>query len=441
MTTTRQRNGTGKEAASPTIEQRFEEVTAAFPTPAVKPDTEPTPEAPAPSRHRNGKGGPHPSRLVLALFCYENPDSPVGQHIAQVAVGLARRQVDVHLFTRRPFEIAIPGIYDHAVGEPADGTILEQVDEFTGRACAAFLGHFPEPTPQLALLGCEWSAVPALELLRADRKSDFLLSLSSLERQRSDLTSDISKRIEEIENKGLCLAGTVLAQLPAVAELARQLLPECSGRLTLARQPFPVQQFDSKLDPGVVKARFQIGPVDPTVLYIGDMDERHGPDVLMKSVPALLRNHRQLRFVFVGDGAQWWPLRVHSRYLLLEHAVRLVGHMEGPSLQELIQAADVVVVPSREQTEWWPIQAAWAARRPVVATHQVGSALIEHERDGVLIYPHESSCVWGVERLLFDGDLMNRAASRGHEKLEERFGWNSVAQQIEELLGVPQNAG
>lgn len=438
MGRTKQRNGTGKETANPGVEHRFEEEIAATPTPAPKTDTEKA-EAPAPTPYRNGKGGPHPSRLVLAMFCYENPDSPVGRHVAKVAATLAHRQVDVHLFTRRPFELAVPGIHDHAVGEPTDAAILDQVEEFTGRACTAFLGHFPDLAPPVALLGCEWSAVPALELLRADRKCDFLLSLSSLERQRSDMSGAVSKRIEDIETNGLRQAGQVLAQQPGVAELARLLLPECAGRLSVARQPFPVQQFDGKLDPGVVKARFQIGPIDPTVLFIGDMDERHGPDVLMKSVPALLRNHRQLRFVFVGDGAQWWPLRVHSRYLLLEHAVRLVGHLEGQPLQELIQAADVVVVPSREQTEWWPIQAAWAARRPVVASHPVGSALIEHERDGVLIYPHESSCVWGIERLLFDGELMNRAASRGHDKLEERFGWNSVAQQLEELLGVPQN--
>jgi glycosyltransferase involved in cell wall biosynthesis len=230
----------------------------------------------------------------------------------------------------------------------------------------------------------------------------------------------------------------VLVQQPAVAEVARFWVPECAPRITCARQPFPVHQFDGRLDPGAIKARFQVGPVDPTVLYIGDVDERHGADVLMKSVPAILKNHPQARFVLVGDGPLWWPLRVHARYLLLEHAVRMVGHLEGPALYELIQAADIIVVPSREPTEWWPIQAAWAARRPMVASHQTASLLVEHERDGVLVYPHESSLVWGIERLLFDEGLRQRVAARGREKLEERFGWNGVAAQIEELLAVPQ---
>jgi glycosyltransferase involved in cell wall biosynthesis len=434
--TTTRRNGTGKNSP---VEHRFEDVLAVVAAPGKITNLPLLPEAPlAAAPQRNGKSPDHAPALTVALFCYEYPESPVGQYAGNVARALARRHAAVHLFARRPFELGVPGAHDHAVGECAGGNIIEQVEDFTRRACSAFLEQFPDPLRRVALLGHEWSAVPALELLRAERHGDFLLALSSLERQRSDMRSEVSRQIEEIELAGLRQAGGVVVEQPAVAEIARYWVPEAAPRLHLARQPFPVHHFDGRLDPGVVKARFQIGPVDPTVLFIGDVDERHGPDVLMKSVPTILRNHKQARFVFVGDGSLWWPLRVHARYLLLEHAVRMVGHLEGQGLYELIQAADIVVVPSREQTEWWPIQAAWAARRPVVASHQTGGALIAHEQDGILVYPHESSLIWGVERLLFDEQLLRRVAARGREKLEERFGWNNAAAQIEELLGVPQ---
>ena len=203
------------------------------------------------------------------------------------------------------------------------------------------------------------------------------------------------------------------------------------------RPLFPTHDFESRLDPGAVKARYQIGPVDPTILFIGDMDERHAPDVLMKSVPAVLRNHPQARFAFVGDGDLFWPMKVHARYLLLENVVRLLGHLADRPLFDLIQAADIVVVPSREATEWWQVQAAWAAGRPVVVSDPIAKAMgLEHEQDHVSIYPHESSCVWGIERLLYDETLRTAIARRGRQKLEERFGWNIVAEQVEELLGI-----
>jgi len=251
------------------------------------------------------------------------------------------------------------------------------------------------------------------------------------------MTSEISKHINELECTMLREAQVVLTQEPAVSEVARFWVPECAARLTAARQPFPVAQFNSKVDPGQVKARYQVGPIDPTILYVGDFSDRYGPDLLVKAMPAILRNHPQARLVLVGDGPLYWTMRVYSRYLLLDHAIRFPGSVVGQPMHELVEAADVIALPSRDATPWWPIQAAWAAGRPVVATHKAAPMLLEHERDSVLVYPVEQSLVWGIERVLYDADLRVKLGQKGREKLEERFGWNNVAEQIEELMGVP----
>ena len=195
-------------------------------------------------------------------------------------------------------------------------------------------------------------------------------------------------------------------------------------------------RIEPDLDAGAVKARYQIGPVDPTILFVGDLDDRHGPDALMKAIPVILKNNKQARFVFVGDGALQWPLRVHARYLLLENSVRLPGHVGGDALLDLIQAADIVCVPSRSHTEEWPILAAWAAHRPVLTTHAMatGSKLLEHEANSVVAYANENSMVWGVERLLFDEALRTKLGVNGAKTLEKRFGWSSAAEQITSLM-------
>src|SRR5438270_182413 len=137
--------------------------------------------------------------------------------------------------------------------------------------------------------------VKAATLLRGIKDYGTLLSLHSLERQRSDLTSEVSRKIEAIERSGLREARTVLFHEPGTAEVARHWVPECADRSTNVRQPFSVQQFESNRDPAEVKARYQIGPVDPTILYIGDLSERYGPDLLLKAMPAVLKNNQQAR--------------------------------------------------------------------------------------------------------------------------------------------------
>jgi glycosyltransferase involved in cell wall biosynthesis len=384
----------------------------------------------------NGEKAREDTRPVLALFCHEDPGSEVGRFVGKLAGAAARRQVAVHMFSRKPFDLDAADVTVHVLGECDHDDLLDRVQEFTHRACNGFLKQFQTGSSRVTLMAFEWSAIPALSILRSIKDVDTILSLQSLERQRSDMSSELNKRIEEIELSGLREAKRILTHEPATAEVAKHWVPECADRIVPGRQPFPVQHFPGELDPGAVKARYQVGPVDPTILYIGDLDERYGPDLLVKAMPGVLKNHKQARLIVVGDGNLYWPLRVYVRYLLLEHAVRLVGHVEDKPLRELIQAADIIAVPSREGTPWWPILAAWAARRPVVATHEAAPGLLAHEQDSVLCYPSPDSCVWGIERVLFDPELGRTVAKQGREKLEERFGWNSVAAQVEELMGV-----
>src|SRR5262249_5821452 len=90
----------------------------------------------------NGNGVYHDVRPALALFCYEDPGSFIGQYASQLVRALARRHTPVHLFARHAFEVEAPGVTVHAVGTCDDGDLLGQVHEFARRACNAFLQEF-----------------------------------------------------------------------------------------------------------------------------------------------------------------------------------------------------------------------------------------------------------------------------------------------------------
>src|SRR5207249_1261981 len=159
---------------------------------------------------------------------------------------------------------------------------------------------------------CEWTCIPALSILQSARNLSVCWSVHSLERQRSDMTGEISKRIEDIERDGLRAAQAILVHGTATADLAKELLPECGERLVAAPPLFPAHDFQTGIDPGSVKARYQIGPLDPMILFVGDLDERYGPDLLVKALPAILKNRPNARLVVVGDGKIYWPLRVYA---------------------------------------------------------------------------------------------------------------------------------
>jgi glycosyltransferase involved in cell wall biosynthesis len=377
--------------------------------------------------------------VPLAIFCHEPPDSFIGTQVANMVPLLARRGRKVHLFTSQPFNLTDANVQVHTIGTSSEGDAVAQAKDFVSKAGNAFLQAIPAGQ-EVSVLAYEWSAAGLLPLLRGLRNQQGVLSLHSLERQRSDMSGEMSKKINDIECEALNAAQRVLVHDAGTEEQVRLWLPPCAEKTTVAREPFPVHRFNSELDPGEVKARYEVGPIDPVLLFIGDLDERYGPDLLVKAMPALLRHHKQARLIIVGEGQMQWPLRVFARYLLLEYAVRIVGSLVDQPLLELIQASDVICVPSRESTPWWPILAGWAARKPVVATHEAAKPLTEHEKDSVLIYPSENSVVWGIERVLYDGALSKSMGEAGRQKLEDRFGWNALAEQLDEILTLSRTA-
>src|SRR6266545_3543907 len=254
-------------------------------------------ETPAP----NG-AAPQDTRPVLALLCYEGPDGPVGHYVRNLAALLGKRQLAVHLFTRKPFPLDSTAVSVHALGE-TDGALLDQVQEFTNRATKAFLQVFQASPARVTLMGCEWSTVGALSALRTARKLETLLSLHSLERQRSDLSSDLSRHIDDVERTGLREAKAVLVHDGKAADAAKTTLPDCADRLLSVPTLIDLASFNTGVDAGAIKARYQVGPIDPTILYVGDLSERYGPDLLVKALPGVLRNHKQARLILVGEGA------------------------------------------------------------------------------------------------------------------------------------------
>ncbi|HLX60442.1 MAG TPA: glycosyltransferase family 4 protein [Planctomycetota bacterium] len=374
------------------------------------------------------------AKRTAIIFCFEQPASAVGRLAADAARLLAARGHPVFLFTRLPINVDAPGVTVQTIGDSDDPDLIGQVRTFTLRASTACNMAVPRDSAEIVLIGMEWSSIPTLQILSALRKAPVLLCLCTLERQRSDMSSAVSKTIEQLETEGLQLAQSVLALGANTVEAARRLIPDFAQKVSMIATPFAAEHFRKDLDAGAVKARYQIGPVDPMILCVGTLDEDHGADLLIKAAPAILKKQRQARFVFVGDGPLFWTLRIYARYLNLDHAVRIVGHLEGETLNELVQASDIVIVPSRKATEQWPILAGWAAGKAVVASHEGAGGLVEHEQNGVLIYPLADSCAWGVDRIFNDPYLWGRIRENGQAKLSSEFGEKALGDQLEKAV-------
>jgi glycosyltransferase involved in cell wall biosynthesis len=191
------------------------------------------------------------------------------------------------------------------------------------------------------------------------------------------------------------------------------------------------RHFEGWLDPGEVKARYGIGPMDPTVLFVGRLEFQKGPDLLVEAIPGLLKHYPRAKFVFAGDGEMRQGLENRARQLGVAHATRFLGFKNGRELPEIYKACDVVCVPSRNEPFGIVVLEGWSAGKPVVVTRNGGpDEYVSHEVNGLKIYPNPNAVGWGLGTLFTNFDWARWMGRNGRAAVESGFTWDHVADRV-----------
>lgn len=187
--------------------------------------------------------------------------------------------------------------------------------------------------------------------------------------------------------------------------------------------------------PDRLAARCSLG-LDPdqlVVMTIGRLARMKGHCDLIDATPGLVDRFPGLRVLIVGDG----PLRAQSTAQIaargVEDCVRLLGHRSDA--RQLLDAADVFVLPSLH--EGMPLVAleAMEAALPVVATRVIGSEeVVVDQLTGLLVPAHDPAALGAaLTALLADPVLRARLGRAGRDRYLAEFTRRRMA---EETLAV-----
>jgi glycosyltransferase involved in cell wall biosynthesis len=189
-------------------------------------------------------------------------------------------------------------------------------------------------------------------------------------------------------------------------------------------------KFDGWIDPGQVKARYHIGPLDPTVLFVGRMTYQKGPDLLVEAAPDVLKDYPNAKFIFVGDGDMKNHLINRAHQLGVAHATRFTGFIPDEEKINLLKSCDVVCVPSRNEPFGVVVLEAWAAGKPVIAIHGTGAGdIVWHDVTGLKVYGYPNSIAWGVKNIFSDFEKARWMGRNGRYAAEKEFNWNKIASE------------
>lgn len=161
-----------------------------------------------------------------------------------------------------------------------------------------------------------------------------------------------------------------------------------------------------------------LGDADRLLLAAGRLHQVKAFDVAIEALVALPGN---VHLVIAGEGLLHDDLRARAERAGLAPRVHLVGWQD--ELAPWIAAADLWLVPSREEPLGNTVLDAWAHGRPVVAADATGPrGLIREGLDGLLV-PRDDPAALAAQaaRVLADPALAQRLVEGGRQRLESEL--------------------
>lgn len=207
------------------------------------------------------------------------------------------------------------------------------------------------------------------------------------------------------------------------------------------------------LTPGVDQNEFYPGPSSqelldqwdlapgPVLLTVARLVPRKGHEIVLRSLPLLVKEFPMLRYLIVGNGPERAHLMELVKQLGLEENVHFVGDISHHNLGDYYRAADIFVMMNRTEpggdieSFGMVFIEAGASAKPVIGGRSGGtSESVLHGETGFLCDPNDREEITRTLLLLLHSpELRQRMGASGLARARNEFDWESRAAHLHEI--------
>jgi glycosyltransferase involved in cell wall biosynthesis len=367
----------------------------------------------------------------VAFFCWESMYAERVGGLASAATNLAETLVkqnhEVHFFTRgRIPDQAINGVNYHYCN-PSGNNIVEYCDTMSARMVEQFVKYDTQGRFDF-LHFHDWHPVQALHALK-DRNT--ILTFHSTEYGRNGNQFGNWWEFREISGKEW-YGGLIAKQVTAVSSTMKQEvmhlynIPDWKCRV-IPNGVVPQQYRSEGIDPGEVKKAYGIHPYAPLILFIGRLVYQKGPDLFIEAVREVCRHRWDAQVIVAGDGDMRQYLESRAKDL----PVNFVGYIPDSEYIRLLNACDLVVIPSRNEPFGLVLLEAWSAEKAVVASDVGGlGENIDSFVNGIKVEVNPGSLAWGIKTMVDEPWNAGALGMRGRRKVDRVFLWGPIVERL-----------
>jgi glycosyltransferase involved in cell wall biosynthesis len=169
----------------------------------------------------------------------------------------------------------------------------------------------------------------------------------------------------------------------------------------------------------------------PTLFYCGRLYWRKGIEYLIKAMPQIIEEHKNVMLKIFGRG----PLKSEILRLIstlhLEKNVMLMGYASYPRLIKELNAADVAVFPSLYEGLSVAMLEAMACSKPVVTfDYPFTREIIANEKNGILVPPRSiSKLSKAISYLLSNMQTTKKIGDLARSYVKKNHDWSLLSRE------------
>lgn len=334
-------------------------------------------------------------------------------YVAQTARRLAARGIQVEIFTRatgseqRPMTPAWPGVtVRHVVAGPFEG--LDKQD-LPGQLCAFAAGVMRAEAARdrghYDLIHSHYWLSGQVGFLAKDRwgvplvhSAHTLAKVKNASLASDDTPEPMGRVIGE--EQVVAEADRLIANSELEAQDLRRWYGARAERIDVVPPGVDLDQFSPGSRPAA-RREFGLDADDLVLVFAGRIQPLKAPDLLVRAAAVLAGRHpdRRWRVLIAGGVSGTGRARPHglaelAASLGVAESVRLLAPLPPPRLAQLFRAADVVAVPSYNESFGLVALEAQAVGTPVVAAAVGGLTVAVADGVGGLLVPGHDPQIW-----------------------------------------------
>lgn len=192
--------------------------------------------------------------------------------------------------------------------------------------------------------------------------------------------------------------------------------------------------------PSKEKARKQIGlkPDDKVILFFGQIKKVKGLDILLHSLPRVIKAHPKLKLVIAGK--VWKDNFLKYDQIINKNGLQanLISHIHYINDEDVANyycAADLVVLPYRKIYQSGVLLMAMSYMIPVLASDILGmTEIIRHGENGFLFESENVSNLSSeIIEIFSNAEMLTKIGTSGYDTVVNHHDWDQIGQMTSNL--------